>query len=62
MEMQIGVKGGDICFSTLKAQSELEVLAACAARLKKIAPMALRVNPDVSAENASLYFDRAASA
>ena len=34
----------------VESESELWALAECAGRLRKIAPMALRVNPDVAAE------------
>jgi diaminopimelate decarboxylase len=40
----------DILLFNIESTSELALLAECAAKLKKTARMALRVNPDVSAE------------
>jgi diaminopimelate decarboxylase len=40
----------DILLFNVESESELDLLAACAQRLKKTARVALRVNPDVSAE------------
>jgi diaminopimelate decarboxylase len=40
----------DILLFNVESESELSALAACAARLKKKARVALRVNPDVSAK------------
>ena len=48
-EMEFALKTGILLFN-VESESELEALAECAARLKKIASIALRVNPDVSAE------------
>jgi len=48
-EMQAALKAGILMFN-VESDSELSVLAACAARAKKTARVALRVNPDVSAE------------
>jgi diaminopimelate decarboxylase len=48
-EMLAALKANILLFN-VESQSELEVLAECAARLKKTAPIALRVNPDVQAE------------
>ena len=48
-EMLAALKAGILLFN-VESESELHVLAECAARLKKVAPLALRVNPDVPAE------------
>ncbi len=40
----------DILIFNVESESELEALAECAARLRKTAPVALRVNPDVAAK------------
>jgi diaminopimelate decarboxylase len=48
-EMRMALKAGILLFN-VESGSELEVLAECAARMKKSAPVAVRVNPDVSAE------------
>ncbi|MGA9041221.1 MAG: diaminopimelate decarboxylase [Terriglobales bacterium] len=48
-EMRAALKAGILLFN-VESESELWALAECAAQLKQTAPMALRVNPDVSAE------------
>ncbi len=48
-EMQLALKTGILLFN-VESESELEALAECAARQKKVARIALRVNPDVPAE------------
>jgi len=48
-EMELALKTGILLFN-VESASELRVLAATAARLKKRAPVAVRVNPDVSAK------------
>jgi len=48
-EMELALKAGILLFN-LESSSELRVLAATAARLKKRASVAVRVNPDVSAK------------
>lgn len=48
-EMRAALKAGILLFN-IESTSELALLAECAAKLKKTARMALRVNPDVSAE------------
>jgi diaminopimelate decarboxylase len=48
-EMELALKAGILLFN-VESASELRVLAATAARLKKRAAVALRVNPDVSAK------------
>lgn len=48
-EMQAALKANILLFN-VESESELWSLAECAARVKKTARMALRVNPDVSAE------------
>jgi diaminopimelate decarboxylase len=48
-EMRAALKA-DILLFNIESTSELALLAECAAKLKKTARMALRVNPDVSAE------------
>lgn len=48
-EMHAALKAGILLFN-VESESELKVLAECAARARKIAPIALRVNPDVPAE------------
>lgn len=48
-ELTAAVKAGILLFN-VESESELEALAECAARLRKTAPVALRVNPDVAAE------------
>jgi diaminopimelate decarboxylase len=47
-EMQAALKAGILLFN-VESESELWVLAECAARLRKTARIALRVNPDVPA-------------
>ncbi len=48
-EMQLALKVGILLFN-VESESELHALAECAARAKKTAAIALRVNPDVPAE------------
>ncbi len=48
-ELEAALKAGILLFN-VESEAELELLAACASRLRKVAPMAMRVNPDVSAE------------
>lgn len=48
-EMELALKSGILLFN-IESASELQALAATATRLKKKAPIALRVNPDVSAK------------
>ena len=48
-EMEVALKAGTLLFN-VESASELRVLAATAARLKKKASVAIRVNPDVSAK------------
>jgi diaminopimelate decarboxylase len=48
-ELQSAIKSGILLFN-VESQGELELLARCAAALRKTANIALRVNPDVSAE------------
>jgi diaminopimelate decarboxylase len=48
-EMNAALKAGILLFN-VESESEMSVLAECAARLRRTAPMALRVNPDVAAE------------
>lgn len=48
-EMQLALKTGILLFN-VESESELACLAECAARMRKVAPIALRVNPDVPAE------------
>jgi diaminopimelate decarboxylase len=48
-EMQAALRVGVLLFN-VESASELEVLASCAAKLKRTARIALRVNPDVPAE------------
>ena len=48
-EMKAALQANILLFN-VESESELWALAECAARLKKPAPVALRVNPDVSAE------------
>lgn len=48
-ELNAALKAGILLFN-VESESELEVLAECAGRLRKVAPVALRVNPDVAAE------------
>lgn len=48
-EMRAALKAGVLLFN-VESESELRSLAECAARMKKNARIALRVNPDVSAE------------
>ena len=47
-EMELALKSGILLFN-VESASELQALAATAARLKKRAPVALRVNPNISA-------------
>lgn len=48
-EMKAALKAGILLFN-LESESELAVLAECAAQMRKVARLALRVNPDVAAE------------
>jgi len=48
-EMLAALKAGILLFN-VESESELHALAECAARLKRTAPLALRVNPDVPAD------------
>jgi len=48
-ELAAALKAGIFLFN-VESESELAALADCAARLRKTAPVALRVNPDVAAE------------
>ena len=48
-ELRAALKAGILLFN-IESESELELLASCASRLKRTAQIALRVNPDVSAE------------
>ena len=48
-EMDLALRAGILLFN-VESESELWRLAECAARAGKVAPVALRVNPDVSAE------------
>jgi diaminopimelate decarboxylase len=48
-EMELALRAGILLFN-VESSSELRALAACAARLKIYAAVALRVNPDVSAK------------
>lgn len=48
-EMTAALKAGILLFN-VESESELWVLAECATRLRKVARVALRVNPDVAAE------------
>lgn len=48
-EMLAALKAGILLFN-VESESELRVLGECAARVRKVASIALRVNPDVSAE------------
>jgi diaminopimelate decarboxylase len=48
-EMRMALQAGILLFN-VESPSELQVLAECAARLKKTARLALRVNPDVPAD------------
>jgi diaminopimelate decarboxylase len=48
-ELTAALKAGIMLFN-VESESELWALAECAVRLRKIAPIALRVNPDVAAE------------
>jgi len=48
-ELKGALKAGILLFN-VESESELELLASCASQLKKTAQIALRVNPDVSAD------------
>lgn len=48
-ELTAALKAG-ICLFNVESESELAALSDCAQKLRKIAPVALRVNPDVAAE------------
>jgi diaminopimelate decarboxylase len=48
-ELRLALRAGIMLFN-VESEGELELLAECAARLRKTASMALRVNPDVPAE------------
>jgi diaminopimelate decarboxylase len=48
-EIEQALKAGILLFN-VESESELHLLASCAARVNKAAPVALRVNPDVPAD------------
>jgi diaminopimelate decarboxylase len=48
-EITVALESGILLFN-VESASEMEVVASCAARLKRTAPIAVRVNPDVPAE------------
>jgi diaminopimelate decarboxylase len=48
-EMNAALRAGILLFN-VESEAEMSTLAQCASRLRKVAPMALRVNPDVAAE------------
>jgi diaminopimelate decarboxylase len=48
-ELRLALRSGIMLFN-VESEGELELLAACAAELRKVADIALRVNPDVPAE------------
>ncbi len=48
-ELTAALKAGILLFN-VESESELDALGECAARLRKTAPVAMRVNPDVAAE------------
>ncbi len=48
-ELTAALRAGIMLFN-VESESELEALAECASRLRKVAPVALRVNPDVAAK------------
>ena len=48
-ELTAALKSGILLFN-VESESELSALAECAADLRKTAPVAMRVNPDVAAE------------
>jgi diaminopimelate decarboxylase len=48
-EITAALKAGILLFN-IESESELRTLAECAARLRKTAPIAMRVNPDVAAK------------
>lgn len=48
-ELEAALQAGILLFN-VESESELSLLAECASRLKRSAPMALRVNPDVPAK------------
>ena len=48
-ELKLALKAGILLFN-VESESELELLAECAGRLRKTAAVALRVNPDVPAQ------------
>ncbi len=48
-ELTAAIRAGILLFN-VESESELEALAECAAKLRKTAPVALRVNPDVAAQ------------
>jgi diaminopimelate decarboxylase len=48
-EMKAALQAGILLFN-VESESELSALAECAARLRKVARIALRVNPDVAAD------------
>jgi len=48
-ELRLALRGGILLFN-VESEGELELLAACASELRKVAEIALRVNPDVPAQ------------
>jgi diaminopimelate decarboxylase len=48
-ELRLALRSGILLFN-VESEGELELLAGCAAELRKVADIALRVNPDVPAE------------
>ncbi len=60
-EMDAALEAGILLFN-VESEAELELLGARAAKLKKTARIAFRVNPDVRARDPSLHQHRAAPA
>ena len=60
-EMDAALQAGILLFN-VESEAELELLAARAAKLKKTARIAFRVNPDVTGGDPSLHQHRAAPA
>ncbi len=58
-ELRLALRSGILLFN-VESEGELELLAACAAELRKVADIALRVNPDVPAETHPVHFHRPA--
>ena len=56
-EIVAGLEAGVLMFN-VESEAELEAIARVAAAMNRVAPIALRVNPDVDPQDAPLHLDR----